>query len=136
MNDKVESEWDNAVKIARNLDPNKKDLPRTLVVQIMGVRQLERIADALENLVEDSADKKWDEAPAPARTVIAPTPCVHVLREGRALCSLKGPPKDWPEGHYWIHEKLFTPNGVRVERPGAVRCMWCLSMLEKEKSNA
>ena len=27
---------------------------------------------------------------------------IHILRAGRALCSLEGAPHNWPEGHRWI----------------------------------
>lgn len=27
---------------------------------------------------------------------------VHILDRGRALCPLKGIPRDWPQGHKWL----------------------------------
>lgn len=30
------------------------------------------------------------------------SPCVHILRHGNALCGLRGPPVDWPDGHTWV----------------------------------
>lgn len=28
---------------------------------------------------------------------------VHILVAGRALCGLPGIPRDWPDGHMWVH---------------------------------
>jgi hypothetical protein len=48
-------------------------------------------------------------------------PAVHVLWNGRALCSIPGMPKDWPPGHRWISYKDVA-DGAEASADCCARC--------------
>lgn len=52
-------------------------------------------------------------------------PTIHLLSEGRSLCDMAGPPKDWPDGH------LF----VSLEEPDPANCPKCLQAKISGKTN-
>lgn len=62
-----------------------------------------------------------------AKLAIAPTPTIHALLSGLAICGFsKKVPRDWPKHNYWV-------SAVAKEMHHRVTCGECKKVLKRKK---